>query len=192
MQEFQKIYISVIFYPVFIHTVPCSNCEDYETFQVLKEETGKLIEMLANCKTTDEKLNNIVKVVSYYEQMYDLASNKQTSKLFVSDIISRSFLVGKAGYILAKMTRKTAKMEHFNNECIKLSNIGFEIAQMCYGNDSEVVRKWQERYQECQNIFDTDCSLLPKGVSESESDSSHSLKITWNVLYKKVLKKKYL
>ena len=168
------------------------NDEVYEEFQILKEETGKLNEMLANCKTNDEKLENILKVISCYNRMYELASNKKTSKLFVSDIINRSFLVGKGGYILAKMNSNSAKMERFNKECIKLANVGFQIAKMCYGNDSEVVTTWQERYQEQQNIFYTDCSPSPQADvnCESESESAHSLKITWHDLYKKILRRK--
>ena len=127
--------------------------------------------------------------------MYDLVSNKKTSKLFVSDIINRSFLVGKGGYMLAKMNSNSAKMERFNNECIKLANVGFEISQMCFGNDSEVVRTWQERHQQHQNILYTDCSSPQADEKcESESNASHSLKITWHYLYKniKISRKKYI
>ena len=81
-------------------------------------------------------------------QMYNLAKMKNSHKFFMlRDIIQRGHLVATHSFMVAKRKKDNDSRKYFKEECQKLSKVGYEIAKICFGNDSAGERKWREIHQ---------------------------------------------
>ena len=88
-------------------------------YEKLLEEAFDIECDLQECSNVVEELEKIKNVIHCYKEMYKLAKGKQTSNLFINQILDAGFQSATSGYhIVQKMTKDDPKLlEEFQNEC---------------------------------------------------------------------------
>ena len=88
-------------------------------YEKLLEEAFDIECDLQECNDVVEKLEKIKNVLHCYKEMYKLAKGKQTSNLFINQILEAGFQSATSGYhIVQKMTKSDLKLlEEFQIEC---------------------------------------------------------------------------
>ena len=88
-------------------------------YEKLLEEAFDIECDLQECNNVVEELEKIKSVLHCYKEMYRLAKEKQTSNLFINQILDAGFQSATSGYhIIQKMTKPNAKiLEEFQDEC---------------------------------------------------------------------------
>ena len=88
-------------------------------YEKLLEEAFDIECDLQECNDVVEKLEKIKNVLHCYKEMYRLAKEKQTSNLFINQILEAGFQSATSGFhIIKKMTKSDPKiLEEFQNEC---------------------------------------------------------------------------
>ena len=88
-------------------------------YEKLLEEAFDIECDLQECKNVVEESEKIKSVLHCYKEMYRLAKEKQTSNLFINQILEAGFQSATSGYhIVQKMTKSDPKLlEEFQNEC---------------------------------------------------------------------------
>ena len=81
-------------------------------------------------------------------QLYNLARDKKAPKEFILTILKEAvkclnFGIKFVEHEFAEPYQFIDKMKFFEEESQKLSKIGLQIAEMCYGNDSVMAALWR-------------------------------------------------
>ena len=86
-------------------------------YEKLLEEAFDIECDLQECNNVVEKLEKIKNVLDCYKEMYKLAKEKQTSKLFINQILEAGLDSSTSGYHIAQKTKSDPKLlEEFQKE----------------------------------------------------------------------------
>ena len=127
--------------------------ETYEKFQRLKIEAQNNYG-ISDEPTLKKKSDLIEKAISGHKQMYNLAKKKKAEPLFMYEILGELFGYATVGYELAIHHKNYDKKELLKQECEKLSEIGYKIANMCFGLEGHQTKTWKEAKQNFEAWFE--------------------------------------
>ena len=120
----------------------------YENFQNLKNEVEEAKPKIEEAKNSKEIFETYEKILSCYNEMYNLAKYMDAPREFIFvAILNPGFWAGLYGYIYAEKFHHLERMKYFKKHFGKISKVGEKVAETVIGYDDPYTKQWKEKNQ---------------------------------------------